>query len=170
MSDIQMRLSFVLFIVCLLSGCALEPDKEVQALVRNARAQPTEDPTPLPEFKEEPSFFYEASALKDPFANYGSSVATHLPNEQDASLEGRAREPLEYFPIESLKMVGYLEKNQVFCGLVKDKQGTIHKVSVDHYIGQNNGKVIKICPDGMDIEEIDAAYEKRTITLSLSQS
>ncbi len=55
----------------------------------------------------------------------------------------RAREPLEHYPLDALRMVGSIQKkNTSYAVLSTD--GTVHTVRAGQYIGQNLGKVIRI--------------------------
>lgn len=56
----------------------------------------------------------------------------------------RRREPLEEFPLDTLRMVGILERNQERWGLVQTRDGTVHRLKVGNYIGQNYGKIVAI--------------------------
>ncbi len=54
----------------------------------------------------------------------------------------RAREFLEQFPIDSMKMVGTLALQGKNYGLVQGKDGLVHRVLPGSYIGQNDGHVM----------------------------
>lgn len=167
-SPLFRQISFLIFLLGL-TGCDSAPDKELVAFVQSVRTQKTAALSPLPEFKNMPETLYEAVHLRNPFEALGTGGVTQLSVDSlELSLTGRPRDPLEHYPIESLKMVGYLEKEQTFWGLVKDQEGILHQVSVNQYIGQNNGKVIRISSNGIDIEERDDKHEARQITLPLS--
>ena len=152
-------------LILFLSGCASDPDQSIENLVKQSRAQKTAVPAPLPEFTNNVACHYQAAHLRNPFEWYDSAGSTQLSAESNLQ---QPREPLECYPLESLKMIGYLERNQIFWGLVKDKQGMIHKVFVGQAIGQNGGTIKQIHESGIEIEENNAMNEKRQFTLALS--
>jgi type IV pilus assembly protein PilP len=51
-------------------------------------------------------------------------------------------------------MVGTLTNKKGLWGLVKAKDGTIHRVQVGHHMGQNFGKIIRILEDKIELMEI----------------
>ena len=64
----------------------------------------------------------------------------------------RVREALESFPMDTLKMVGTIEKNKMVYGLVQvDK--TVYQVKLGAYIGQNFGQIMKISENEIEIKE-----------------
>ena len=85
----------------------------------------------------------------------------------------RRKEALEAFPLDSLKMVGTIEKAGLKQALVQvDK--TVYQAKVGGYIGQNFGLITGISDDGIDIKETvqDAAGEwvERKVKLELQES
>ncbi|MFZ6874816.1 pilus assembly protein PilP [Undibacterium sp. Di27W] len=85
----------------------------------------------------------------------------------------RTREALESYPMDSLKMVGTIEKNKMVYGLVQvDK--TVYQVKLGAYIGQNLGMIIKISENEIGIKETvqDAAgdWAEREAKLELQEA
>lgn len=85
----------------------------------------------------------------------------------------RRREVLEAFPLDTLKMVGVIEKANVRQALVQvDK--TIYQAKLGNYVGQNFGVITKITDAEIEIKEIvqDAAGEwtERKATLELLEA
>ena len=92
---------------------------------------------PLPQIKPYEPFAYNAFDLPDPFkprkiepTKGGSKLAPDL---------ARRREPLEAFPLESLTMVGTLEKNKAMYALVRTPEKDVYQVRAGNYLGQNFG-------------------------------
>ena len=113
---------------------------------------------PLPEFPPYQTFDYAAYNMRDPFrpqTDLGSTVA-----QSEAVYDGprpetaRRREPLESFPIDALKMVGLLQQESQTWGLVRDPDGTIHRVQPGNYAGQNHGKIVTVSETKIDIVEL----------------
>ena len=55
----------------------------------------------------------------------------------------RPKEPLEMYPLETLKMVGTLERRKQTFALIKADAG-LHRVRAGNYLGQNFGVITKI--------------------------
>jgi type IV pilus assembly protein PilP len=89
---------------------------------------------PLPEIKPHESFAYNAFDLPDPFK------PRKLQPGQGGGLQPdlkRNREELEKYPLENLKMVGFLEQNKV-----------------REHMGQNFGMITKIAESEIVMTEI----------------
>lgn len=85
----------------------------------------------------------------------------------------RAREYLERFTLDSLLMVGSLERGGQDWTLIRDPDGGIHRVRMGNFLGRDHGRivemggtfiaVIEIVPDGTE----DGWVERpRTIELT----
>ncbi|MBC3907593.1 MULTISPECIES: pilus assembly protein PilP [Undibacterium] len=85
----------------------------------------------------------------------------------------RPREALEAFPMDTLVMVGTIEKNKMVYGLVQvDK--TVYQVKLGAYMGQNLGLITKISENEIEIKETvqDAAGDwiERQAKLELQEA
>ena len=107
---------------------------------------------PLPKVKQVQAFEYRQADLQDPF------MARNLRPTGKGGLQpdlGRPKQPLEEFPLDSLRMVGTLEHpGKPLQAVIKDPKGTLHTVQVGDHIGQNFGTILKITGDGLDIKEL----------------
>lgn len=107
----------------------------------------------LPVVKTFETFLYQDQDRRDPFepappeANTQTAAGPH-PDQN------RPREPLEAFPLDSLKMVGTIGAKGSVEGLVKDPQGVIHQVRVGDYMGQNYGHVTQVTSSEVDVVEL----------------
>ena len=112
---------------------------------------------PLPEFPPYESFSYTADVGRDPFrpqtdeSQVASAETDYSGPRPEAS---RRKEPLEGYPIDSLKMVGLLQQSAQTWGLVKDPDGTIHRVQPGNFAGQNHGKIVAVAETRIDIVEL----------------
>ena len=114
---------------------------------------------PLPEFPPYQTFAYTAFDLRDPFRPQTdlsgvSPVAAETEYTGPRPEATRLREPLESFPVDSLKMVGLLQQRSQTWGLVRDPDGTIHRVQPGNYAGQNHGKIVAVSETRIDIVEL----------------
>ena len=94
---------------------------------------------------------------RDPFRQAMSDGSEQV--EQTGNSSGprpdlqRPREYLERFELDTLEMVGTFNKESSEWALIKDPDGTIHRVSVGNYIGMNHGKVSSITNDEVNLSE-----------------
>lgn len=106
----------------------------------------------LPEVKPYIPMEYNAEgALVNPFK------ARKALNASDSKLQpnmNRPREPLESYPLESLKFVGSIEKSNLKYGLIKTPDSSVQQVKVGNYLGQNFGMVLEITESGVILKEI----------------
>lgn len=83
------------------------------------------------------------------------------------------REELESYPLDGLRMMGTLEKDDQFWGIVRDPDAIIHRVQVGNYIGQNHGKITAITEDRIEILEIvpdgRGNWEERDAEMALAE-
>lgn len=110
---------------------------------------------PLPEFPPYQTYTYDAEDIRDPFrAQTDLAAAAESEYSGPRPETDRRREPLENFPVDSLKMVGLLQQQAQIWGLVRDPDGTIHRVQPGNYAGQNYGKIIQVSESKIDIVEL----------------
>jgi type IV pilus assembly protein PilP len=150
-----------------LTGCSSGMD-ELRAEIEAAKARPGGRIEPLPEVVPYESYAYSQSGERSPFLQSlaGESGAGPRPDSK------RAREYLEQFPLDTLKMVGTLRLGGANYGLVQTKDGLIHRVLPGNHLGQNDGRitsvndariaVVEIVPDGL------GGYIERQAALAVS--
>jgi len=113
---------------------------------------------PLPEFPPYQTFSYAALDLRDPFrpqTDLNSGTVADVSEYSGPRPETtRRREPLEGYPVDSLKMVGLLQQSSQTWGLVRDPEGTIHRVQPGNFAGQNHGKIVSVSETRIDIVEL----------------
>src|SRR5947199_18035 len=100
----------------LLAGCAGDPNQELKQWMDDQAKTMKGKVDPLPVVKPYVPFAYNAFDLPDPFkprkiepARGSSKLAPDL---------NRRKEPLEAYPIESLRMVGTLQQQNTMYALV----------------------------------------------------
>ena len=142
-----------------LIACASNPSSDLEEYVRATKSQQKSSIEPLPEFKPYESFAYQAIDLRDPFTEPTFSHAQ--PSTQTTSSNNgikpdfdRPTEPLEEFPLDSLRMVGTLAQSENHWALINDTDGTIHRVQPGNHAGQNHGKITRITEYEVELTEI----------------
>ena len=125
---------------------------------------------PLPEIKPYESFAYDATSLRSPFE---PSIPVVAPGAGGVRPDARrTREFLEGFSLDTLRMVGTLRQQGRTYGLIRTKDGLIHRVLPGNYLGQNDGRVTQIMDAKIAVTEIVpdglGGYMERPAALALS--
>jgi type IV pilus assembly protein PilP len=145
----------VIVFACLgVLGCSSEEHSDLRQFVKEADKLPHGRIPPLPDVKPYEPFTYSAFDLQDPFkprkieppkGATGGSLAPDL---------NRRREPLEAYPLESLRMVGTLEQNKQMHALVRAPDNSLFRVRHGNYVGQNFGRIVGIAESSVKLKEI----------------
>jgi len=154
------------------SGEQQELRSELAALTKDLRGKVQ----PLPVVKPYEPVPYTAYDLPDPFgpakiqlAAKGAGTGGTGGPKPDLN---RPKEPLEAFPLESLRMVGTLERSKQTFGLVRADAG-LYRVRIGNYMGQNFGVITKISEAEITLRELfqDAGgdWAERESTLLLQE-
>lgn len=150
-----------LFIVSLATGiaaCTSNHTSDLEAYVAEVKGQQKSSIEPIPEFEPYESFTYAANDLRDPFTQPDFAPRQHVDGKTSTSGISpdfdRPTEPLEEQPLDSLRMVGTLEQDDETWALINDTEGTIHRVQVGNYAGQNHGKITRITEFDIELVEI----------------
>ena len=165
--------------VAWLAGCAPAGEDELREWMAQERAQTKPRTTPLSEpTKFQPQTYTEESgtepfnplkltqALRQDSAQVASNVALIAPEM------ARRKEPLEAFPLDSMAMVGSLNKVGTPTALLK-VEALLYQVKVGNHLGQNYGRITKITETAIELREIvqDATGDwiERTAALELQE-
>jgi len=148
------RIIFCFIPLLLLCGCSSGVEENVVEFVKKAKTQKSQYVSKLPKFEQAEPFRYTAAEFHDPFSPFSQAKAdTNLALFQGGPDLNRSREPLEAFPLDSLQMVGTIERDGVFFALLKNGVGMVYRVSIGNYIGQNSGKIEKINGNEIQVKE-----------------
>lgn len=160
-----------------LTGCGDGGIQEVRQWMDEVRRNTKVDVPKLPEPKKFTPFVYAVKDSLDPY-NPGKLAVAMAKQKENAggALKpdmDRRREILESYPLDTLKMVGTLQKVGMDYGLVwADK--VVYQVKVGNYLGQNFGMVTRITENEIELKEIvqDAAGEwvERKAKLELQET
>lgn len=122
-------------------------------------------------------FIYRDQTSIDPFDP--SKVTNALKALAAKSTSGlapdlsRRREPLEGFPVDTITMVGTLQRPNLKYALLR-ADNVVYQIKVGNYIGQNFGLVTRIDENEVTLKEVvqDASGEwvERTTTLQLQEN
>lgn len=163
------RLFWLLVILSLL-GCAKEDTTELTKYIAEIKARPKSPIEPLPEIKVVEPFVFNAKGIRDPFA----PIVENTQDESGGKNIGSGikpdplhqKEELEQYPLDALKMVGTVYKEDSLWALItvnelnadaKNKEkgiSPIHRVRVGNFLGTNYGKITRINNDKIELTEI----------------
>ena len=153
-----------------LSACS-GADGDLARFVEDTKKEPGGRVEPLPEIKPYETYAYAASDLRSPFLPSSPGSGAGINGVRPDSK--RNREFLEQFSLDTLKMVGTLKLGGRVYGLVRTKDGLVHRVSSGNYLGQADGKITDITPSKISLVEIVpdglGGYMERPAGLALNE-
>ena len=108
---------------------------------------------PIPEIKAFPIVSYDAGDMIDPF-----SASKVVPEKRSGGggLQpdfDRPREPLEAYPLETLKMVGVVRGKDGLHALIQ-AAGMVHQIRAGNHLGQDFGVVTLVTDSEVRIKEL----------------
>lgn len=158
-SKIPFRLCLAVLVLLSLNACD-QGVGDLQQYVVETKAKPPGRVEPIPPFIPYQNFEYAAQNLRDPF----KQVDFRRPEPEQQTIDDngtglrpdidRVREPLEDFPLDTLRFKGTVTQNSVKWGLVFAPDNTIHRILEGNYIGQNHGRIISLSDGDIQLTEI----------------
>lgn len=150
----EMKCRVLLFAAtALLIACDNSDYSDLEEFVNNAGNGLRGQVDPLPEVKSYEFFTYEAFEIPSPFIPRKNEKAQSSGNGLRPDL-ARRKEFLESFPLESLEMVGSLERNDSIFAVIESPEGTLHRVTVGNYLGQDFGEIKQISESQIKLREL----------------
>lgn len=173
----MLRFRGIVIILCMqatLYGCSAHVDDDVVEFVQEVKGRKSQAIESLPSFPKAENVKFKALGFRDPFEPFSPPKAEKPPEEKTPTPDlNRPREPLEMFPLDSLEMVGSLERDGEFFALIKDNTGLVHTAKIGDYAGQNSGKIEKINESFVEVKELLAngkgGYREHMSVIPLSK-
>ncbi|MCE8003887.1 pilus assembly protein PilP [Billgrantia ethanolica] len=171
-----MKVRWLLVVATLLvAGCADPQLGELDRRLTDIRNDPgTPRPLEMPEVPDYQSVPYQASDRRSPFR-------PQLP-EPDAVPRGssdlapdpeRARESLEAYDLEALRLVGILTMGGQTNALVRAPGGEVHRLRTGNHLGRNHGRVVSVTDSSVQLVELvptgGGGWMERTARLALEE-
>jgi type IV pilus assembly protein PilP len=153
------RLLLTLSLIGMLAACN-DGTSDLSEFVRAIKSQPPGRIEPIPEFQPYQNFEYTSHDMRDPFRLVDFRRPDENPEEIGQIASGpkpivdRPREPLEDFPLDTLRLKGTLTKDGIKWGLVFAPDNTVHRVIEGHYMGQNHGRITLVTDEKIELTEI----------------
>ena len=152
----MMRSAHLLLLTSLLlTACGGEEFQDLRDFVKNAGADMRGKVEPPPEIRPYEPFNYDNSVgLPDPFkprkpeAKSGGQPGLNQPDMT------RRKEALEEFPLDGLRMVGFLYQGNVGQAIIRSPDGKLHRVKAGNYLGQNFGQITEVTDTEVKIKEM----------------
>jgi len=159
-------------VVLLVAGCGGESHQDLRAWMQEQGKGARGKLDPLPQVKPYEPFAYNAFDLPDPFkprkiepVKSGGTLAPDL---------NRRKEPLEAFPLESLQMVGTMQRGPSTFALVRTTDKDIYQVRIGNYLGQNFGVIVGITDNEIRLKELvqdgSGDWTERSSALQLAEA
>lgn len=153
-------------VLLLLTACGKDDHlQEIQQYVEAVKGRPPLPIEPIPPIQTIAKFTYPNSIQRNPFAPIINKVVSgQRPDDH------RPKEPLEVFPLDSLRMVGTLYRDNQLWAIVTAPNDMVYRVKSGNYLGQNYGEITHITKEKIQVVETilnGNTWEKRSVILNL---
>lgn len=147
------RVAVVLASVVLVA-CSGGDHEDLRQWMNNAAKDVKGNIPPLPEVKPYEPVPYDTGNLMDPFksAKLGGEQRKSSGSGLQPDMD-RVREPLEAYPLESLKYVGVMTKKKVSYAIIQ-VDSSLYQVRAGNYMGQNFGVITKVSESEATVKEL----------------
>jgi type IV pilus assembly protein PilP len=170
-----LRPAIAVMALAVLAACGAEQE-ELTQWMEQQRREVKPNVTPLTPPKKFSPQAYVALNGVEPFSAQKLTVAlkqeARQPNSLLAAEINRRKEPLEAYPLDSMRMVGSVNRSGRPYALLR-VDNLLYQVKQGDYLGQNYGKITKISETDVTLREIvqDAAGEwiERASALQLQE-
>ncbi|MGB0846758.1 MAG: pilus assembly protein PilP [Thiolinea sp.] len=152
-SRLSAKILLTVSIASLLTACNRDMS-DLNQYVKSVKARPAKPIEPIPVIKPYVRFIYPGHGA-DPF---DVSVLAPQKNKNipDSVMIDKNRVPeyLENFPLDSLRMVGTVYKEEQLWALIRVPSGAVHRVKEGNYMGENHGKILAVEDVSISLMEI----------------
>ncbi len=170
-----MRYLIPVLVLLSLAGCANQDMSDLRSYVEEVKKRPPTPIEPIPQIKQAETYLYVGGNRRNPFVptEDTSDVMVADAGTGPRPDPNRRKEELESYPLDALKMVGTLDQNKDVWALVQSPDGTIHRVRTGNYLGQNDGRIVSIEEEKINIVELipngSGGYLERQASLTLGE-
>ena len=133
-----------------LSSCGGGDDQDLKGWMAEQGLASKGKIDPIPAMRPYEAFTYNAFDQPDPFKPRKIETGKGSRGPDMA----RRKEALEAYPLETLKMVGTLQKGRAIVGLVKANDNRVFQVRQGNYMGQNFGVITAISDGEVTMKEL----------------
>lgn len=157
-----------------LSGC-FSDHSDLQAYTEQVKQNTTNYVQPMPEIMPFNHFEYSAQTLRSPFVEPQPEAIQEKMQQMAGCLSPdprRRKQPLEKYAISSLTMRGTLGELGVTWALVEASDATLHRVTIDSYLGLYHGRITGVTDDYVTVIELipdgTGCWSERETTIAMS--
>lgn len=158
-----------------LVGCSSESMRDLESYKQQVLARKGTRIEELPPIEPYVVYDYRSSGQHDPFEPFTREAEEEI--DEQITANGirpdlnRNKEELETAPLDALRMMGTLVREERVWGVIRSPDGTIHRVRVGNYMGKNHGKITDISEDKIELQEIipdgQGGWQERDAALAL---
>jgi type IV pilus assembly protein PilP len=156
MNSFPRTLLMLLVTGTVLAACSGRDFADLDAFMAEKLARPGGIIAPIPTFKAYEAFAYSATTLRSPFDR--PIEVREIAQLQAISAvkpdDDRAKEFLEQYTFDSLRMVGTLERGEGNWTLITDPDGGVHRVALGNFLGRHHGKIVEMTDTYVAVVEI----------------
>lgn len=174
-------ITIILFSIALIS-CGGNTD-DLESWVDTIKAKPPGRIEPMPDVKVYQPHDYKSAMERSPFASMQPELEAQLKLLHDGCDDSvqpnpeRRREDLERFSLDSMEMVGTLNRPGKEWGLIRmtagPNVGQVVKVETGEYLGIHHGQINTISDQQIEISTLvpdsKGCWENRTVYLTLAE-
>ncbi len=149
-----MRSLLVVLASLVLAACSGGDHEDLRRWMNDAGKDIRGKIPPLPEVKPYEPVAYDTGNLMDPFKP--GKIGVEKRKSSGSGLQpdmDRVREPLEAYPLESLKFVGVMTKKKDSYAIIQ-VDSSLYQVRAGNYMGQNFGVITKIAESEATVKEL----------------
>lgn len=167
----------IILAVLLLAACGGDEHQDLKEELKNLSKDLRGRIKPLPVVKPYEPVPYQVFDMSDPFGPTKIELAIGAAPKSKSGINApditRPKEPLEAYPLESLKMVGTLSQKGANYAVVR-ADASLYRVSVGNYMGQNFGLVTGITENQINLKELfqdpSGDWTERNVALQLLEA
>ncbi len=159
----------------LLSACSDSSISDLESYVAQVKARDPGQIEPLPEIKQVETYMYRPGERRSPFTLGGSGAEQETMADTGGIAPDpmRRKEELENYPLDSIRMVGTLEREEEMSALVRIQDGTLFRINPGNYVGMNHGQITRVTEERIELTEIVSngmgGWQERQAAIALSE-
>ncbi|RUP30747.1 MAG: pilus assembly protein PilP [Curvibacter sp.] len=150
--------ALLILLVCSLAACGSD-ESDIGTWMAEQRALSRPKVVPISEPKKFIPLEYQGADALDPFNSQKLTLALKRDSASPGNMAiiapemARRKEALEMMPLDSMVMVGSMQKGGVPVALLRI-DNLLYQVKVGNYLGQNFGRIMKITETEIQLREV----------------
>ncbi len=157
-----------------LLGCQAESEP-VDLFIAQSRLNAKAHVSDLKQVQSFAAIKFTSESMREPFVLPEVAKVVIQPHQLQDCWQPKVRSKpskLEQYPLAQLKLSGVIGSGGQLSGIIHLPSGSMSKVVKGHYIGRNNGRVLKVTEQYVLIQEVLpdglGCWQKRQTTLSMN--